>query len=41
MEKAVPQQPTPSGQEEINRPSVSLFDRRELEHVSVAECRCR
>jgi len=37
MEKAVPQQPTPSGLEEINRPSVSLFDRRELEHVSVAE----
>ncbi len=37
MEKAAPEHPASSGQQEINRPSVSLFDRRELEHVSVAE----
>jgi Cytochrome c3/Cytochrome c554 and c-prime len=37
LEKSVQDQPTPGTQQEINRPSVSLFDRRELEHVSVAE----
>jgi len=34
MEKAT--QPVAGSQQEISRPSVSLFDRRELEHVSVA-----
>lgn len=37
MEKATPQHPTSSSAQEINRPSVSLFDRRELQHVSLAD----
>ncbi|HKN25971.1 MAG TPA: multiheme c-type cytochrome [Candidatus Acidoferrum sp.] len=35
--KSVQDQPIPGTQQEINRPSLALFDRRELEHVSVAE----
>jgi hypothetical protein len=35
--KSIQDKPTPSTQQEINRPSLALFDRRELDHVSVAE----
>ena len=35
--KSVQDEPTPGGQQEINRPSLGLFDRRELAHVSMAE----
>jgi hypothetical protein len=35
--KSVQGQPVSPAQQEINRPSLALFDRRELEHVSVAE----
>jgi hypothetical protein len=37
MEKSVPDHPAAGGEQEINRPSLALFDRRELDHVSVAE----
>jgi hypothetical protein len=35
--KSVPGEPLPGGQQEINRPSLGLFDRRELAHVPVGE----
>lgn len=37
LAKAKPDLPATSVQQEINRPSLGLFDRRELEHVPVAE----
>ena len=37
LEKSVQGKPIPGGQQEMNRPSLGLFDRRELAHVPVAE----
>jgi hypothetical protein len=35
--KSVQGQPIPGGRQEINRPSLGLFDRRELTHIPLAE----
>jgi Cytochrome c554 and c-prime len=37
LEKSVRDQPTPGTQQELQRPSLAYFDRRELEHISAAE----